>query len=93
MKIVLLDGEKITGMKDVHRAFAEALSFPPETGKNLDALFDMLTATKEEIGVVLVNTEELKKAIGRRQNSFFRMLEDVKKERKGFSYKSPFDEE
>lgn len=93
MKIVLLDGDKIAEMKDIHRVFAKALCFPPETGKNLDALHDKLTESRDEIGVVLVNIEGLQEAAGRRWKSFLRLLAELEKEREGFYYSIPFEEE
>ena len=93
MKIVLLDGEKLRGMEDVHQAFAEALEFPPETGKNLDALYDKLTETKAEIGVITVNAKELKSVLGRRWKGFMRLMSDLQRERDGFYFSIPFGEE
>lgn len=85
MKIVLLDGEKITNSADMHRAFKEALGFPEWYGNNLDALNDMLTESTEDIGVILVNTDKLSDALGWRWEMVLRLLVDLKREKPNFS--------
>ena len=85
MKTVFLDGERIRSKADVHTAFASALSFPKHYGNNLDALHDMLTEGKDEIGVIAVNTDMLSDNLGKWWNSLLRLLGDVANERTGFN--------
>ena len=40
--IATIDGQKATSMKDFHEQIGEALNFPDYSGKNLDALDEML---------------------------------------------------
>lgn len=80
MKIVLLDGEKIHSVDDLHNAFAEALALPEWYGRNLDALHDVLTDAAEEIGVIAVNTDGLEKHLGRRWKPFLRLMEETGRE-------------
>ncbi len=92
MKIVLLDGEKIKSMKQVHAAFASALAFPEWYGANLDALHDMLTDGVEPVGVIIANPELLKSALGRRWSSFMRLMRALQNEREEFYFTlDPFD--
>lgn len=37
-----VDGQKATSMKDFHEQISQALNFPDYSGKNLDALDEML---------------------------------------------------
>ena len=84
MKVVLLDGNRINGIRDVHRAFAEALDFPEWYGNNLDALSDQLTESTEPTGVILVNTDELAEALGWRWEMLLRLLVEVRRARRSF---------
>ena len=77
MKYVFLDGETIASPAALHEAFSEALGFPAYTGKNLDALHDALTELREPVGVIAVNCEGLKAALGRRWKPFLRLMEDL----------------
>lgn len=93
MKIVLLDGEKIRTAKEMHAVFAETLFLPDYFGSNLDALHDVLTDIREEIGVVAVNTPLLQENLGRRWRPFCRLMEDLTEERPGFHWcPDPFAE-
>ena len=38
-------------MEDIHNRFAEALDFPWWYGKNLDALYDLLTAMSADVTI------------------------------------------
>ena len=80
MKIVLLDGCKIEKLADVHRVFAEELAFPEWYGRNLDALFDLLTETREETGVIVVNAERMSTRLGGRYDRLMRVLRDAQRE-------------
>ena len=44
MNEIIIDCTAVHGRSDLHQVFAEALSFPEYYGKNLDALYDCLTA-------------------------------------------------
>ena len=42
MKYVIISGENIRTKEDLYAAFSEHLEFPSYTGKNLDAIHDVL---------------------------------------------------
>ena len=86
MKVVFLDGARIGGMTDVFAAFDEAVGLPPGCGKNMDALHDVLTERTDEIGVIIVNIDELHLALGRRFNGFMRLMNDLTRERAEFYF-------
>jgi len=44
--LVMLDGSSITSMAQIHTILAKALHLPQYYGKNLDALYDVLTDSK-----------------------------------------------
>jgi len=80
MKTVILDGTEITGVEDVHRAFAEALAFPAWYGRNFDALRDLLTVPGEAVTVVLRHTVLLEDTLGRRYRTLLHVLRDAAEE-------------
>ena len=43
MRRVLIDGGRVAGPGDVYDAFSAQLALPPGFGRNLDALWDVLT--------------------------------------------------
>ena len=57
-----LDGRNMLTREDAHREIAACLSFPATYGKNLDALWDLLTEI--EADVTLIHAEEMQCALG-----------------------------
>ena len=64
MKEITIDCRGFVPRSDLHRAFADALSFPDHYGNNLDALHDCLTDLSEETRIRLVNWEDAEKNLG-----------------------------
>ena len=76
MREVQLDCRGFVPRSELHRAFAEALSFPDHYGNNLDALHDCLTSLSEETTLVLLFWESAETALGRYSTALKRVLED-----------------
>ncbi len=43
MEVITIDGERMSNRRAAHDHLTEALSLPEHYGRNLDALYDMLT--------------------------------------------------
>ena len=56
--------ELIETKLQLHEYIAKELSFPEYYGKNLDALYDLLTERREETLIELINFEKLRKTFG-----------------------------
>lgn len=80
MKTIIIDGNEIISMSDIHSIFAEELGFPEWYGKNLDALYDCLGDVTEEVEIIFENTDELEENIGISFKKLIRLLEDVSSE-------------
>lgn len=86
MHVVFLDGARLADAVDVFDAFRAALPFDEDFANNLDALHDALTSLTEPVGVIAVNTEELKKALGRRAKGFWRLMDELTDEQPAFRF-------
>ena len=60
MKHVILDCSLMTDDRAVHDIFSRELDFPASYGRNLDALYDLLSASGE-LTLTLANADALKK--------------------------------
>ena len=60
MKRVTIDCTPMTGPDQVHDLFSQALEFPEWYGRNLDALYDMLSSCSE-LELTLTHTEAIDK--------------------------------
>jgi len=76
MKEVTLDCRSFVPRSALHKAFAEALSFPDHYGNNLDALHDCLTAISEETRLTLLYWEAAEETLGRYAAALKRVLTD-----------------
>ena len=81
MKIVYIDGEKLESAAGIYDAIRETLPEAELYGDNLDALYDALSVLRENIGIILVNTEAIRCTPGVRWHGLVRMLEDLTDER------------
>lgn len=58
MKKIILDIREYTKPDQIHEYIAQKMDFPQYYGKNLDALYDMLTDIREETCIALLLGEE-----------------------------------
>ena len=59
-----LDGLEMTDRQRTHDYLASQLGFPAYYGRNLDALYDLLTEGQEELEIRLCHVEEMKAQLG-----------------------------
>ena len=59
METVLLDCVQMTDREAAHNYLAQALNFPQWYGRNLDALYDLLTGWLGPVRLELVNVQAL----------------------------------
>ena len=91
MKEIIIEGALIDSKEELHKIFKEALNLPEHYGKNLDALWDMVTGeidlpiriiwrdfniTEENIGAYAMKTlQVIKRASETLENKIFYTIE------------------
>ena len=78
MRCVKIEGSKIQNREQLHDELQKQLDFPDYYGRNLDALYDMLTSFAEPISFEIINEAELEEHLGHYAKMFLELLEDVK---------------
>lgn len=63
-KIIILDGKQFTDRDKAHHYLANKLNFPSYYGKNLDALYDVLSTINIEDTVCLIHPQQLVDNLG-----------------------------
>ena len=87
-----LDGFKIQSEADFHKEIAQALSFGPYYGKNLDALWDVLSRDVERpITLVWKNADASQRSMPAEFEKIIHLLRDVEKDDAAYSDAEKFE--
>jgi ribonuclease inhibitor len=85
MKKVKLAGKAIRSLDEFYGEIAKKLRFPDYFGRNLDALWDVLTTdVKGPVELAWEDSEASKKSMGKDFEKVAALLKDVEKERDDF---------
>jgi ribonuclease inhibitor len=85
IKRCVLNGLKIHSLDDLYAQLKKRLSLPAYFGRNLDALWDVLSADVEgPFKIVWKHGDASKKFMGRDFNRAVKLLRDLEKERHDF---------
>ena len=90
MKIIL-DGALMVDRKTLHDQLAGKFAFPDYYGRNLDALFDLLTGYPGQVTVVLFHANQLQENLGRYGKAFLKTVKDASDCNPGITF-SIYDE-
>lgn len=75
---IILNGKDIKDQKDLFITLKKQINNPLFVGNNLDALWDVLSTTKEEIITYLYNIDELTLNLGDYAKSLLKLFKDLK---------------
>jgi ribonuclease inhibitor len=85
MKKLKLLGKSITSLDEFYGEIAKKLRFPDSFGRNLDALWDVLTTDVQgPLELVWEDSEASKKSMGKDFERVAALLKEVEKERDDF---------
>ena len=88
---IILDGALMTDRTALHDQLAEKFAFPDYYGRNLDALYDLLSVYPEQAAVTLIHADRLIENLGRYGKSVIRTFLDASRENVRLTF-SIFDE-
>lgn len=85
IKRCTLNGLKIQSLENLYDRLESRLSLPPHFGRNLDALWDVLsTDVQGPFEIVWTHSDDSKKSMGKDFNRVVKLLKELKKERDDF---------
>ena len=76
-EIVVLDGEKMISRREAHNHLAEQLALPEDYGRNLDALYDLLTERAGPTRIVIRRGDTLVSWLGDYGKSLIQTMLDA----------------
>lgn len=74
---IVLDFNNIVNKKELHEYLIDKLSLPDYYGKNLDALYDILTEPGQEKTIIIRGADALKEKLGSYGEALFNVMEDA----------------
>ena len=74
---IILDGRNMTDRTVAHDFLASELQFPDYYGRNLDALYDLLSTWPEMVAIILVHGDCLVENLGKYGNALLKTLQDA----------------
>ena len=77
MKIVVLNGIRVSSTKDLHRILQQKMAFPDYYGKNLDALYDQLSTERRPTLILFFGARKWKEQMGLDGEAVIRVFEDA----------------
>ena len=82
MQTIVIRGNKFETIREVHEYLADELCFPDYYGKNLDALYDVLTdlPEEEEILFLVLFAKNMKKDLSGKLEKMIRVFRDAAEE-------------
>ena len=77
MAEIVLDGLELRSLEEVHDRFAQALALPEWYGRNLDALYDLLSEREGPTRLLVRRRAALLDGLGEYGGALCRTLEDA----------------
>ena len=74
---VILDGRKMTDKEATHEYLKEQLQFPDYYGCNLDALYDCLTESEEDLEIQIRFAEDMHENLGDYADALLETMADA----------------
>ena len=82
--VVELNGLEMTDRQRTHEYLAGQLQFPDYYGKNLDALYDLLTERKESLEVRFFHSQEMKEQLGAYGSALLQTMQEAENDNLSF---------
>ena len=80
MKEIVIDGKLMKDKESAHNVIKEAFNFPDYYGRNLDALWDMLSEMSDPVKITLTGSSQARKALGKYFVDIIKVFYDAAKE-------------
>lgn len=88
VKQCTLDGRNIRSLDDLYDQLGAMLSLPGHFGRNLDALWDVLSAEVQgPFAIIWEHSADSKRNMGKDFERAMKLFKDLQKERKDFTLK------
>jgi len=77
MRVVVINGTSIESIEEAHLQIQKNFRFPDYYGKNLDALYDLLSTEDRRTRILFFDTKGLVKKLGKRGEMLLHTFEEA----------------
>ncbi|MGB4590250.1 MAG: barstar family protein [Clostridiaceae bacterium] len=85
MTKVILNGKRMITKEKTHAYLKRKFEFPDYYGKNLDALWDLLSVWDKELEIVIINQEDLIENLDDYGNSLLKLFSELDDENRNIT--------
>lgn len=93
MNVIILNGNRMSSIKEAHNYIKRKLNFPDYYGGNLDALWDILSTVSKPTSIKLINFHKLRENLGEYSELLLSVFFDADKENDKVSFELIEDDE
>jgi len=86
MRVAVINGTKVASMEEIHDCVKQSLGFPSYYGKNLDALYDLLSTEDRPTLVLVFDSKSLSKGLGSKGENLLGTFQDAARANKRIRY-------
>ena len=72
-----INGKRVTDRESLHELLRQKLNLPDDCGRNLDAVYDVLTTPGKDRIIILKHEDLLRERLGDYADRLLRMLDDA----------------
>ena len=80
MRNIILNGKRMISCEVTHAYLKRKLKLPPYYGRNLDALYDVLTEINEDVVIKLINQHIMVERLGLYGEKIIQVFRDAEEE-------------
>lgn len=80
MKRIILNGKRMISREVTHAYLKRKFGFPDYYGRNLDALWDLLSTIGKDTEIVIVHSSVISDSLGKYGDSLLRLFDDLSEE-------------
>ena len=77
MRVIVINGNRMASMEEAHHHIQEKCQFPGYYGKNLDALYDLLSTEDRETLLLMFDSKGLVKRLGSKGEKLMETFQDA----------------
>ncbi len=86
MEKIILNGKRMISKEVTHAYLKRKLNLAPYYGRNLDALYDLLTERNGQMEIILIHEQIMRQKLGSYGEALLQVFRDAEEENEHFAF-------